>query len=197
MQNEIDYYVGISNPRGEDPSKNTTFLDENQLEILQYKIQGLPVHVNHCCRFEDGTPVPPSGYVMAGKVDPETGKFYVAWKLNDSPFGRFAKEFLGESDLDNKEVMRQLSFGYSALYRDRENGYRDILGNTVDELSICYVGARPGTDIVARVWKQPCERAPSKIEYFKPKKTEERKLEKKEYTTPELFRNIHKLSKLI
>lgn len=102
-------------------------LSPENLKLLQSQLVGLPVRVEHCDRG--------IGKITKSWLDSE-GRAFVEWDMDDDVRG------WGASKLINVGSVSQLSLKH-AVYSD--GSLRAI------EVSICEKGARPDTDITARL----------------------------------------------
>lgn len=138
-------FSGILNPKGEPDGKQTTYFTESQLKNLEKYINDkrrkkLPLHILHYTHDEDGNPIEASGEIYQAQIKPN-GKLYIAGMLYDNDNGKVAHELL-----NHKEVpMRGLSLGSELGLNDD----LEILFKKPVEVSLCYLGARKGTNITS------------------------------------------------
>lgn len=148
MSNDDLIYVAVVNPPGEKNGDITEFMEENQLIVAAKELPGIPVFINHNSPNNLKVAVEPSGVVVSANVDNQ-GRLIAAFKLNDSKNGKLAKTLVGEDGTLPEELrMQQVSLGY---------GLRSLPESNIpqfhqpQELSICFEGARPGTEILGAV----------------------------------------------
>ena len=137
-----EVWVGIANPKGTENDDNSTFLSESQLERICEFLPGVPLHIDHIVYDkETGEKIEPAGTVLGGYVQPTSGELYVAVVFTDNAMGRLAR------DIDNSnlgDVLKGFSIG-SGFIKDTQD--IEIISNCIKEISVCPVGARPGTEI--------------------------------------------------
>ncbi|MEK6883668.1 MAG: hypothetical protein AABY22_28830, partial [Nanoarchaeota archaeon] len=133
-------YIGIANPKGESIFKESTYLDESQLDELAPRMHGLPVHIDHRLCTDKGEKVPPCGYVVKGVIHPVHKNLWIGFHLADTPMGEFARKLIKE------HKMNELSLGYDIGMKNKPGSkFGTPIFNTVNEVSICWQGAREGT----------------------------------------------------
>lgn len=148
MSNEDLIYVAVVNPPGEKNGEITEFMEVNQLIVAAKELPGIPVYINHNSPNNLNVAVEPSGVVVSANVD-DQGRLVAAFKLNDSQNGKLAKTLVGEDGTLPEELrMQQVSLGYGKRALKESNIPMFI---QPQELSICFEGARPGTEILGAV----------------------------------------------
>jgi len=102
-------------------------LSRDELASIDSQLKGLPVRVEHCDKS--------IGKILRSWID-ESGRSFVEWEMDDDVRG------WGASKLINVGAVAQLSLKHEV--------YPDGTVRAI-EVSICEQGARPDTDITARV----------------------------------------------
>ena len=139
-----DVYYGVLNPKGEKNGSDTTYFEENQLKQIASELEGLDLYINHQTENKKGEEIRPCGKVIGSALDKE-GKLWCAVVPFDDANGNLAKHFL---DHDKKEFqMGSFSMGYDVAM----NGNGKVIGNRPTEVSICFEGARKGTQIMGKI----------------------------------------------
>lgn len=192
MSNDTNqiHFAGVCNPPGASVEEETTYMNEQQLQVAASHLEGLPVYIEHFKTLEDGTPIPPSGNVIMGFVAPKTGELCAAFTLNDGPTGKLAKRYLGEkvevssrplqNILPDPELikMTDLSLGYDVAFAKGPDGRELPIANRINELSICVQGARENTKIKLRI-----DAGKKEITPFNPEKEQQQERPSKQIKT--------------
>jgi hypothetical protein len=134
-------YNAVFNPPGEHNDKLTTYLTQYQLDETAKKLEGIPVYIEHVLHNKDGDPIQPCGVVLCGRVN-DNKKLYGSFVLNDTQNGLFAKHLIEHYG------MNEVSLGYEIKQiKDTKTGLSIPFANKVKEVSLCFKGAREGTQI--------------------------------------------------
>jgi hypothetical protein len=137
----------VANPEGEHFTKNTSFLDNLQIDDMINQLQAtksLPIHIEHLLENTDGRPILASGETIGAKWDKKTNGFGVYFALYDSENGHIAFDAITRGSLTGGMKLQQLSIGnmFERLLKDPV-----ALSNNVYEISIVKQGDRPNTKI--------------------------------------------------
>lgn len=143
--NNKKIYYGVINPKPEKTGKNTTYLTEDQIGGVLEHLPNTPLHIAHFTkRGREGgetKEVGAAGQVVEAVQHPKTGELWASFVLYDTHNGKVAKtllEDLGENNIG------ELSLGQTFL---KDEDTLEVVANKIDELSICWKGARDNTTI--------------------------------------------------
>lgn len=140
-------FYGVGNPEGEHFTKNTSYLDNLQIDDLIQNLQSsksLPVYIEHLTKTKDGRDILASGETIGAKFDPKTNGLGVYFALYDTENGHLAFDAITKGSLTQGVKLQQLSLG--TLF-ERLAKAPVALSNHVQEISIVKKGDRPDTKI--------------------------------------------------
>jgi hypothetical protein len=141
-------YTVVANPPGDSNAELTEFMQENQLIVAEDHAVGLPVYINHNTPDKLGFPIEPSGITTNAHVA-QDGRFLVSFKTLDNANGALADILLGKKgDIPPELQMKEVSLGYR-MKKTADAGIP--MFHRLEELSICYEGARDGTKIISEL----------------------------------------------
>lgn len=128
-------YIGIANPTPPPGDTDTTYFNETRMKeaVDSGAFNGLPLHINHNVEGMDS-----AGEIISGHLD-DDGQLVVAFNLADNPSGELLNTLM-----QGEHGMGELSLGYDVYIDDKT---QKVLGNIATEVSVCYKGDRPNTEI--------------------------------------------------
>jgi hypothetical protein len=136
-------WFGVANPKGESNADITAYLIEQQMKGLPSALVGKPVNISHHTAMPDGSVVPSGGTVLFSSIHPRTKECWVFFTALPNSMGKFITRATGADGVVGKEFQAgELSIGFEIVKQEGVPLY-----HKVNELSICYSGARPNCHI--------------------------------------------------
>lgn len=136
-------WFGVANPKGESNADITAYLIEQQMKGLPSALVGKPVNISHHTAMPDGSAVPSGGTVLFSSIHPRTKECWVFFTALPNSMGKFITRATGADGVVGKDFQAgELSIGFEIVKQEGVPLY-----HKVNELSICYSGARPNCHI--------------------------------------------------